>query len=111
MYELLALGVIAITALFFQQWLFMKERKDLLNRIMARNFEQLQYYDKMFKGEVEELKKDRNEMRKEESEDDEIKKEMDLKYEEEKKFIEQTEEDWDVNDVDLEKLKKKISEE
>ena len=110
MIEYMTLSIVAIVALVLQSWLFMKERKSLLNRLMARNYEQFQYYEQMFKGEVEELKKDRDEVREEKTEDDEIKKEMDLKYKKEKKFIEGTDEDWEEEDIDFKKLREKINE-
>jgi len=108
MYELLILGIVAIAALFFQQWLHIKERESLLNRIMANSYQEYEYYQKMFEGEVKELKNQRDEVKKEVGEDDEIKKEMDLEYEKEKEFIEGTEEDWGENEVDLEKLRERI---
>ncbi len=37
------LSVVAIAALFFQGWLNQKERKSLLNRVMAKDYEQLNY--------------------------------------------------------------------
>ena len=110
MYELLALGIVAIAALFFQQWLHIKERESLLNRVMARDYEQFQYYEKMFKGEVKELKDQRTEVKKELGEDAEIKKEMDVEYVKEKEFVEGTEEDWEEDEVDLEKLREKLKE-
>ena len=110
MYELLALGIVAIAALFFQQWLHIKERSSLLDRIMANNYQEFNYYKKMFEGEVKELKDQRTETKKELSEDAEIKKEMDVEYGKEKEFIEGTEEDWSEEDVDLEKLREKLKE-
>lgn len=104
----LILGVAAIAALFFQQWLHIKERSSLLDRIMANNYQEFNYYRKVFEGEVEELKDQRKEAKKEDRDDAEIKKEMDLEYEKEKKFIEDTDEDWDESEVDLEKLRERI---
>lgn len=75
---------------------------------MARDYEQYEYYEKMFKGEVEELKDQRTTAKKELSEDDDIKKEMDLEFKAEKEFIDGTEEDWSDDEVDLEKLREKI---
>ena len=107
----LILGVVAIAALFFQQWLHIKERESLLNRVMARDYEQFQYYEKMFKGEVKELKDQRDVIKEEDKEDAEIKKEMDLEYTKEREFIKGTEEDWEESEVDLEKLREKIGKE
>jgi len=110
MYELLALGIVAIVALFFQQWLHIKERSSLLDRIMSNNYQEFNYYKKMFEGEVKELKDQRTEAKKELGEDAEIKKEMDTEYVKEKEFVEGTEEDWEEDEVDLEKLREKLKE-
>lgn len=106
MYELLALGIVAIAALFFQQWLHIKERSSLLDRIMANNYQEFNYYRKQFEGELEELKDQRDEAKKETSEDDEIKEQMDVEYEREKEFIKNTDEDWEDEEIDYEKLRK-----
>ena len=111
MYELLILGTVAIAALFFQQWLHIKERESLLNRIMANNYQEYEYYKKMFEGEVKELKYQRDDVKKESKDDADIKKELDLEYSKEKKFLEQTEEDWSEDDIDLEKLRERIGKE
>ena len=110
MYELLALGIVAIAALFFQQWLHIKERESLLNRIMANNYQEYEYYKKMFEGEVKELKDQRDDVKKEIGMDEEIKKEMDLEYKTEKDFLQTTEEDWTEDDVDLKELRERIKE-
>lgn len=106
MYELLILGIIAIGALMLQQWLHIKESESLLNRIMANSYQEYEYYQKMFEGEVKELKSQRDEATKEVSEDDEIKEQMDVEYKEEKEFIKQTDEDWEEEEIDYEKLRK-----
>lgn len=109
MYELLALGTVAIAALFFQQWLHIKERSSLLDRIMANNYQEFNYYRKMFEGEVKELKDQRIEAKKELGEDADIKQELDLEYKKEREFIKGTEEDWDESEVDMEKLRKRLN--
>jgi len=62
----------------------------------------------VFEGEVEELKDQRKEMKEEDREDAEIKKEMDLEYTKEKEFIEGTDEDWEEEEVDLKELRERI---
>jgi len=104
----LILGAVAIGALVFQGWLFYRERSQLLSRIMANNYQEFNYYQKMFEGEVKELKDQRDEAKKEVGEDEEIKKEMDLEYEKEREFIKQTDEDWESEDIDYEKLRERI---
>ena len=108
MYELLALGIVAIVALFFQQWLHIKERSSLLDRIMANNYQEFNYYRKMFEGEVEELKKQRDEAKEDISEEGEIKEQMDEEYKKEMEFIDSTDEDWEADEVDLPELRKRI---
>ena len=104
--DILYLGVI-----FILSYLFYKERQQLLNRIMARDFEQYEYYEKMFKGEVKELKDQRDDVKKEMGEDADIKKELDLEYRKEKEFLEHTEEDWSEDDIDLKELRERIGKE
>jgi len=62
----------------------------------------------MFEGEVEELKEQRDTAKKEDGEDAEIKKEMDLEYTKEKEFMKGTEEDWDEEEIDFKKLRERI---
>lgn len=102
------LSVVAIAALFFQGWLNQKERKSLLNRVMAKDYEQLNYYETMFKGEVKELKDQRGITTKETQEEKEIKEEMDIEYKKEKEFVEKSDEDWEEDEVDLPALREKI---
>ena len=101
--HIISMGVIALIV-----YIAFKERQKILDRLMAEDFRQFKYYEEMFKGEVKELKKARDAMRKTEDEDEEIKKEMDLKYEKERKFLEQLDEDFPEEDVDLEALRKRI---
>ena len=105
------LSVVAIAAVFFQGWLNQKERKSLLNRVMAKDYEQLNYYEKMFQGEVKELKDQRSVVRKEMGEDEEIKKEVDAEFEKERKFIGETDEHWNEEDVDLPELRERLGKE
>lgn len=111
--DIMYLGVIGFMAyLFYKAWqLSVKERKELLDRIMSKNYEQFEYYQNMFKEEVEELKKVRDDARVVDEIDEEIKKEQDLEYKKEKEFLDQIDEDFDEADVDLPELRKAISEE
>ncbi len=102
------LSIVAIAALFFQGWLNQKERKSLLNRVMAKDYEQLNYYETMFKGEVKELKDQRDVVKKETEEEKEIKEELDLEYKAEKEFVEKSDEDWEIEEVDLPELREKL---
>lgn len=57
---LLALGLGAVV---FVQWLGYKERKSLLDRIMANSYKEYSYYDKQFNKELNELGAIRGEAR------------------------------------------------
>lgn len=106
------LGVIAFMSwLFYKAWKLSKEeRKELLDRIMSKNYEQFEYYQNMFQEEVEELKKMRGDAREIDEIDEEIKEEQDLEYKKEKKFLDQVDEDFNEEDVDLPELRKRIEE-
>ena len=106
------LGVIAFMSyLFYKAWKLSKaERAELLDRIMAKDYEQLEYFKKMFPGEVEEVKNLREDARKVDEVDEEIKKEQDLEYKREKEFLDQVDEDFNEEDVDLPELRKRIEE-
>lgn len=99
--DIMYLGVIILLS-----YLFYKERKELLNRIMANSYEQYEYYQKMFKGEVEELKKERDAVREETNEDAEIKRELDLEHGTEQEFVDGMDEDWAEGEVDLPELRR-----
>ena len=88
-----------------------KERSELLDRIMAKDYEQFEYFQKQFEGEVKELKEQRDAVRKKSGVDEEIKEEMDLEYKKEKEFIEKTDEDWNENEVDVPELRKRLNKE
>lgn len=101
--DILYLGVIVLLS-----YLFYKERQQLLNRIMARDFQEYEYHDKMYKTDIKETEKVRDTARKEQGEDAEIEEELDLEYKEEKKFMKGTDEDWAEDEVDLQELRKRI---
>lgn len=107
--DLLILGVVAIGALFLQGYLSAKERKQLISRIMSKSNEEYEFYQEQFKGEVKELKDQRDEVKKKTSEDEEIKDQMDLEYKKEKEFIKKADEDWPEEEVDLPELRKRIN--
>ena len=109
-YTTLIKDALFIGATVFIVVLFLKQQRNLLDRLMSKNYEQYEYFQKQFDEEVEELKKQRADVRVENKEDAEIKKEMDVEYGKEKEFIEGTEEDWSEEDVDLEKLREKLKE-
>lgn len=78
-----------------------KERKTLLNRVMARNYEEFKYYEEKYPGDVKEVKGLREEAR---IEREETKKEP-LDEVKTKEFTQNLEEDWDSEEMDLEKIK------
>ena len=77
--------------------------KDLLNRLMARNFEEHQYYAKKYDGDLKEVKELRDESRKERTE--ELKEVIDEATEKEvDRVIAGFDEDWADNEVDRTKI-------
>jgi len=108
--DIMYLGVIAFMSyLFYKAWKLSKaERKDLLDRVMAKDYEQYEYFQSMFKKDIEEMEKIRDDVRGVDEVDEEIKKEQDLEYTKEKKFLEQVDEDFNEEDVDLPELRKRI---
>ena len=82
-------------------WWF--ERKKLLNRVMAKDYEQYQYYEKKYGADIKEVKKVRDEARQERglsdntfAEDEEA-----LDIEDAKKLVHGWDEDWsgDLRDI------------
>lgn len=107
-YFVVTLGAVSITTiagLIFQNWLHMKERTQLLSRIMAKSLEEYEYYEKMFKGEVKELKDRRDDLNKEDKEIEEV---VDSEYEKEAKFVEELDMGIKPEDVDLKKIRDMI---
>lgn len=108
MINIIVLGIIAVagfTAIVLMYHLSKKNESKLLDRLMARTFQEYEYYDKIVPGEVEETKELRDEARKiRESEDAEAKSE-DEEYAEEISSLKSFEEQWEGEEVDLEKLR------
>ena len=75
---------------------------------MAKDFEQYNFYKKMFPEEVEETKKLRDEARDMRKQDSEIEEQTNVEFKAEKEFVEGLEEDYTGEDIDYEKLKKRI---
>jgi len=100
-------GVMTVLYLLERFWA-RKDMEKMLNRIMARGFEEYQYYDKKYQTDLSELKKIRNEERKvrdyEEKdvfEDDSISKDNKAKVQ---KILKQYDSDYGIDEVDQEKV-------
>ena len=100
-------GVMTVLYLLERFWA-RKDMEKMLNRIMARGFEEYQYYDKKYQTDLGELKKIRNEERKvrdyEEKdvfEDDSISKDNKAKVQ---KILKQYDSDYGIDEVDQEKV-------
>ena len=108
MIEIIVLGLVAIAgfaAIVFTYYLTTKERSKLLDRLMARTFQEYEYYDKIVPEEVEETKKLRDEAREIRDTEDEEAKTIDEEYAPELKSLKSFEEEWSGDEVDLEKLR------
>lgn len=102
-------GVMTVLYLFERFWA-RKDMEKMLNRIMARGFEEYQYYDKKYQTDLGELKKIRKEERKvrdyEEKdafEDDSVSREDKTKL---KGVLKQYGEDWGEDEVDIDAVMK-----
>ena len=114
MINIIVLGMVAIAgfaAIVLMYHLSKKNESKLLDRIMAKSYEQLEYYDQIVPGEVEETKKLRDEARKLRSGEDEEAKEIDEKYAPEIESLKNFEEEWSGEEVNLEELRKMNKEE
>ena len=111
MYFVLALnGALSLVVITLLSYLFYKERKELLSRIMADSYKEFEYFQSMYKKDIKEAEKLRKDARAEAGEDADVKKEMDVEYKKEKDFLGQLEEDFAEEEVDLEKLRKNLKE-
>lgn len=107
--DYLPIGFIIMTGLYLLERLWArKDMQKMLDRIMARGFEEYQYYDKKYQTDLGELKKIRKEERKvrdyEEKdafEDDSINRDDKEKV---KKILKQFDSDYGVDEVDTEKV-------
>lgn len=101
---LIIFGVMAGMSILREHW-HNKEKKIMLNRCMARNYQEYEYYNKAFKGEVKEMEKLRDEAR-----DDRQVEEMEEEVtpREEANILGSFDEDWDKDDIDMPKLKEKV---
>lgn len=84
-----------------------KERKTLLNRVMARNYEEFKYYEEKYPEDIKEVKKIRAETREEREE----LKEEPLDEAKALEFEQHLEEDWNPEELDLETIKKGLKNE
>ncbi len=100
---LIIFGVMAGMSMLRELW-NRKEKKVMLDRVMARNYQEYEYYQGMFKEEVNEMKKLRDEAR-----DTRVVEPLeDITPKESSTLLDSLEEDWNAEDIDMEKLKEKI---
>lgn len=101
---LIVFGVMAGISVLFEYW-HRKEKKDLLSRIMARNFQEYEYYNKAFKEEVGEMGKLRDEARDNRKTEE---AEEEITPREKLNTLDSFDEDWDEDDIDMAKLKERV---
>jgi ABC-type bacteriocin/lantibiotic exporter with double-glycine peptidase domain len=111
MWELVIISVAAIAAIVLMFKWSIQERSKMLNRLMSRNYQEYEYYDKIVPEEVDEIKKLREEARGIRKTEDEEAKIQDARYQAEIDQLKQFEEEWNPEEVDLEKLKENIRKE
>jgi hypothetical protein len=98
---LIIFGVMAGISVLREFW-YMKEKKSMLNRVMSRNYQEFEYYDKAFKKEVKEMGELRDEVR--DSRETEKMEEVEVTPRERLNALDGLEEDWDEDDIDMNKL-------
>ena len=107
--ELIIAGVLGGLYLF-ERITGRAERQKLLNRLMAKNYEEFEYYDKRFGTDIAELKKMRNDERKERKKQSKDFEEISIdapKDPELEEMIKNLEEDWGDEELDLTKKQDK----
>lgn len=78
------------------------ERTKLLNRLMARNYQEYEYYDKKYKGDLKEVEALRDESRDDRLSEDDVAQEAVDK--EDQRIIDAFDEDWNTNEIDKTKI-------
>ena len=101
--EIMALGIVAIGALVFQQWLHSRLVRDLNTRLMAKSLEEFKYFTETYKKDI---KRQNKILDKAIEEDEEV--DVNAGNEATDKFLRNVEEDFDASEIDMEKLKKSL---
>jgi len=102
--EIMALGIVAIGALVFQQWLHSRLVRDLNTRLMAKSLEEFKYFTETYKKDI----KRQNKILDKAIEEEEEEVDVNAGNEATDKFLRNVEEDFDANEIDMEKLKESI---
>ena len=89
------------------EFLWKRERTKLLNRIMAKDYTEFEFYDKQYKSDLNEVNKLRKTVRK----TSKIPEQESVIDKEGKQFIGQLEEDWAEEEIDNTKLRKIVESE
>lgn len=101
--EIMVLGIAAIAALVLQQVFHSRLIKDLNTRLMSKSLEEFQYFTETYKKDIKRQNKVMDKAIKEEDEVD-----VNAGDEVTAKFLRDVEEDFDANEVDMNKLKASI---
>jgi hypothetical protein len=87
-----------------------KERKELLDRIMSKNYQEYEYYKEKYPVDVEEVVKVRDEARNVRAQSPMTEQDFEKPLDPEvKQFLESTEVDWNPEEVDVAKLKEMLN--
>lgn len=86
-----------------------KERRELLNRIMSKNYQEYEYYAQKYPEDVKEVTKIRDEAREVRGASPMTEQDFEKPLDPEvKQFLESTEVDWNPEEVDINKLKEML---
>jgi len=91
-------GVLAVIIAFQQIWI-----TKLINRLMARNYEEFKYYQKKYPKDLKEMNKIRKETR---DEDQKKREEIEIQFHDPEtiKRLERFDEEWGAEEIDAKKL-------
>lgn len=96
------LGLAAIAALVFQQWLHSRLVKDLNTRLMSKSLQEFKYFTEIYKNDVKRQDKALDKAIEEEEKETE---DTSAEGEAVTKFLQDVEEDFAESEVDIDKLK------
>lgn len=100
--ETLILGLASIAGGVVLVWFFLRHQRSLLDRLQAKSLEEFKYFTETYKKDVKIKNKVIEKAVEEETED------INAGNEVTDKFLQDIEESFDANEIDMEKLKKSI---
>ena len=104
--EIFAIAIVAIGAIIYQEVMFRKERRELLNRIMTTDYREFNYYQKAYPAQVKEDTKELERVRK--TEEKEGTRKTQKMEDNEEVDLSGFDEDWEGDDIDVPELQRRL---